>query len=331
MKVLVASSERFAGCIVDTLQRNGHEVVAVVSPLKGIYERQSYGSRFWPYFLRGWDVLPMCRKLGVEFRVLANLKDGALQAFLRNKKPDLLVVFGWPTLIDEKTLASFTYGGLNIHPSLLPKLRGPDPLFHILDQGTQGFGVSFHKLTENLDAGPIHFQAPLVSRDGASYDQLYCRILDGIFQHLPTALNNIQSNPEGKPQTGKATFVKRFHPRKRVLDLTASPESIWRRTRACYSHHSRITASGETLLTFTHFETMPYRDLIYKTAGSIQRVGIFSLEVNIAGRYVRLRGVQVFGLSRWLSPFHLFISCKPGQLLSNAADVTRLAKEQSLL
>lgn len=331
MKVLVASSEKYAGCINESLIRHGHEVVAVASPMKGIYERQGYSARFWAYDLRGWDMLTLCRKRGIEFRVVRDLNDGSLKAFLRNNPADVLVVFGWPFLIPEETLANFPLGGINIHPSVLPKLRGPDPLFHILDKGADGFGVTFHKLTAELDAGPIYHQTPLVSLDGANYDQLYCRILDGIYDHLPKALAQLQTNPEGQPQVGEPSFVQRFRPRYRVLDTSRSAEDVWRRSLACDSHHRRITAAGGNLITFSSCRTMPYRDLVHKEPGSIQRVGVYSLEVNISGRYMTLNGVRVHGKRWWLSPLALLRVCTPGQVLGSAKEVRKLAKSAGLL
>lgn len=60
-------------------------------------------------------------------------------------KPDLLKLF-------EPT------GILNIHPSLLPKYRGPSPIESAIIHGDKDFGVSIMKLTEKMDAGPIYYQ-----------------------------------------------------------------------------------------------------------------------------------------------------------------------------
>lgn len=331
MKVLVATSEKYAGCMIESLLLAGHEVVAVVSPMKGMYARQHFGPRFWIFEMRGWSVLPLCSSKGIEFRVCSRLDDGAFIALVRQKRPDLLLVFGWPALIGDQTLGLFPFGGMNIHPSLLPKLRGPDPLFQILDRGENGFGVSFHRITQELDAGPLFHQAGLISGDGASHDQLYCRVLEGIFEHLPIALTVMEQHPQGRKQLGTPTFVKRFRQRDRILDPGDSADAAWRRSRACYSHHTRLTAVGDLLLTFTRCRTMPYRPLIHKTPGAIQRVGLFSLDINLSGKYVHLGGVRIWAKLGLATPFFLQWKCRPGQLLKSAKEVLQMAKDQGAI
>lgn len=317
--------------MVDALLRSGHEVVAVVSPMKGIYKRQHFGPRFWLNELRGWSMLSLCKRHGIEFRVVTDLQDGALNAYLKRKKPDLLLTFGWPHKLSESTLAMYPLGGMNIHPSLLPKLRGPDPLFHIVDKGAGSFGLSFHRLTAELDAGPLYHQVALRADSAATYDLLYCKILDAIFTYLGLALESLKRDPAGTQQQGTATFVTRFRPSICTLDPAADPKAIIRRTLACYSHHPRITASGQTLLTFRRCKTMPHRELEYEQHASIQQVGITSLDVNFKGRYFSLGGVRVANRNRWLSPYYLTQSCKPGMLLASEEETRVLAKQHGYL
>ena len=180
MKIILASSERFSGCIIEALRTAGHQVEGVVSPARGIYERNMSRSRTWINEMRGWNVLSVCRKHKIDFRVSRHLEDGSISAFLRAAKADLLLLFGWPTLVQPKTLDLFTYGGMNIHPSRLPLLRGGDPIFDAVDLDLDALGVSFHKVVEELDAGNIYHQEDIGFSRLATYDELYQRILDAI-------------------------------------------------------------------------------------------------------------------------------------------------------
>ncbi|MCL2138554.1 MAG: methionyl-tRNA formyltransferase [Treponema sp.] len=70
-------------------------------------------------------------------------------------KPDLLVSFAYGKLFGPKFLALFPLGGINIHPSLLPKYRGATPIpAAILNRDTQT-GISIQQLAEKLDCGNI--------------------------------------------------------------------------------------------------------------------------------------------------------------------------------
>ena len=323
MKILLASSERFAGCVIHCLTRLGHEVSGVVSPAKGIYHRQYRGPRFWYYDLRGWDILDSCRSRNIEFRVSRQLDEGAITAFIKNKKPDLLLLFGWPTMVTPQTLALFPYGGMNIHPSLLPKLRGPDPLFTIVDQGHAGFGISFHKVVAELDAGPIHYQIPLQCKSKDTYDDLYFKLLRGIVANLATALDNLVDKPAGNPQVGEPSSIKSFEKKDRILDPTWPLEDLARRVRACYSHHPCITAFGGKLITFSNIKVLKAQP-IHKQARAVQSRGPFSVVVNLQGRCVRLSGARIPDKPWWWVAPWLYTLCRPGSLLATAAEVHQI-------
>lgn len=63
-------------------------------------------------------------------------------------------------------------GAVNIHPSLLPRLRGPDPLFWTLREGSGVAGVTVHRLTGRFDAGPIYAQEGVEYAPGTTESEL---------------------------------------------------------------------------------------------------------------------------------------------------------------
>jgi methionyl-tRNA formyltransferase len=86
--------------------------------------------------------------------------------------PDLIVVACFPSLIPLAMLNHAQLGGINIHPSLLPRHRGPDPLFWIMRDGGRGCGISVHSLADRYDSGDIFAQQPVPYPDGAREQQL---------------------------------------------------------------------------------------------------------------------------------------------------------------
>ena len=73
-------------------------------------------------------------------------------------QPDLLVSFAYGNIFGPQFLALFPLGGLNIHPSLLPKYRGPTPIpAAIINQETET-GITIQKLAEEMDSGDIVLQ-----------------------------------------------------------------------------------------------------------------------------------------------------------------------------
>jgi len=68
---------------------------------------------------------------------------------------ELLVSWFWPRRLPGGWLARPRHGALGVHPSLLPRHRGPDPYFWAIDSGDTVTGVSAHRLTEQYDAGDV--------------------------------------------------------------------------------------------------------------------------------------------------------------------------------
>lgn len=89
-----------------------------------------------------------------------------IQAF---KNPvGVLVSYG--KIIPTKVIELFSPGIINLHPSLLPRYRGPSPLESAIANQDETTGISIMKLEAKMDAGPVYFQE-VVALNG-SEDQL---------------------------------------------------------------------------------------------------------------------------------------------------------------
>ena len=74
---------------------------------------------------------------------------------------DFLLVACWPYLISDALITSPRKAALNLHPSLLPDFRGPNPIEQQLARGVSRFGVTLHLLNQQFDQGDIIAQAEL--------------------------------------------------------------------------------------------------------------------------------------------------------------------------
>jgi len=80
---------------------------------------------------------------------------------LARTAPDLLVSWYWTRRLPEAWLAGARLGGIGVHPSLLPRHRGPNPFFWTIDSGDPECGVSVHRLTPEYDTGAVLAQIAL--------------------------------------------------------------------------------------------------------------------------------------------------------------------------
>lgn len=82
-------------------------------------------------------------------------KNNQILTLLKSLKPDFMIVVAFGQILNNDLLGIAKYGAINIHGSLLPKYRGASPVEEALLNGDNVTGVTFIKMSERLDAGPI--------------------------------------------------------------------------------------------------------------------------------------------------------------------------------
>jgi len=95
-----------------------------------------------------------------------------LPDLLADPAPDVILVACFPHRLPPEVTRSARLACLNLHPSLLPRYRGPYPLFWQLRAGEAGTGVTLHHLTGRLDAGEVVAQRGVALPDGGSSAEL---------------------------------------------------------------------------------------------------------------------------------------------------------------
>jgi methionyl-tRNA formyltransferase len=93
--------------------------------------------------------------LGRPVEVAANVNAEPFVRSLRAYRPDIVVMASFDQILAAETLAVPTRGWLNIHPSLLPLHRGPEPIYWTIANGDADAGITVHLTVPRIDAGPI--------------------------------------------------------------------------------------------------------------------------------------------------------------------------------
>ena len=94
------------------------------------------------------------------------------RATLAALQPDAICVACYPRRFPASLLSHPRLGCLNVHPSLLPSYRGPEPLFHAFRNGEPSTGVTVHLMDQRLDTGPILLQEAIDLPDGIDGDDV---------------------------------------------------------------------------------------------------------------------------------------------------------------
>jgi phosphoribosylglycinamide formyltransferase 1 len=114
--------------------------------------------------------------------------DAAMQAVLVKHNIDFVCLAGFMRLLTPGFVAQWPQRILNIHPSLLPALKGLDTHKRALDAGAKVHGASVHFVTAELDGGPIVVQTAVAVRKDDDEAALAARVLKQEHRIYPLAL-----------------------------------------------------------------------------------------------------------------------------------------------
>ena len=158
----------------------------------------------------------------------------------------IVIVCAFGVLIPERLLDERFW--LNVHPSLLPRWRGPAPVERAIMAGDHETGVTIHRTTAQLDAGPIAaqelFRIGAEEDAGAVYEragEVAVRLLNGLLAR-PEEIELAPQSEEG------ATYAERIAADDRLLDLSRPARQIVDRVRALSPHiGARAIVDGRPL------------------------------------------------------------------------------------
>jgi methionyl-tRNA formyltransferase len=145
---------------------------------------------------------------------VTSLKNTDEVELLRNSEWDLFIVAAYNIMLPKWVLALPTFCVLNVHPSLLPKLRGPSPIRTAIRNDEQSnVGVSIIKLDEEMDHGPLVAQAnmelPVWPEKGSILDEILFREGGRLLVEVIPAWLNKEITPEEQDHT-QATYSSRI-------------------------------------------------------------------------------------------------------------------------
>jgi methionyl-tRNA formyltransferase len=162
------------------------------------------------------------------------LRDEAAVAQLAALRPDVGVVAAYGEILRKVVLAIPPLGYLNIHPSLLPRHRGPTPVPGAILAGDAETGVTVMKLDARMDAGPVLAQRrvplPPDARAKALTEELFVLGAALLAETLaPYAAGRVELIPQ---DDSRATYTALLQKADGAIDWGAPAERIERMTRA---------------------------------------------------------------------------------------------------
>ncbi|MDR1389366.1 MAG: methionyl-tRNA formyltransferase [Treponema sp.] len=206
------------------------------------------------------DIARAALSLGVPVLKFDTLKTEAREAAAA-LKADLLVSFAYGRIFGPKFLALFPLGGINIHPSLLPKYRGPSPIQEAIFRRDTYTGVSIQRLAAGMDEGDILLQTvvPLDGRETtASLSETAARAGARLLNQFLSALKeNGTAALTGQPQQGEPSYCTLLNRARSCIDWNQSALDIDAQIRACTPWPAAHTAHNGKVINILRAMPVP--------------------------------------------------------------------------
>jgi methionyl-tRNA formyltransferase len=217
-----------------------------------------------------------------------------LKPYISSLRRPIGVLVSYGKILPQEILDAFTPGIINLHPSLLPKLRGPSPIeTSIMNQDTTT-GVSVMLLNSTMDAGPIydHVVIDLTGKETAG--ELY-GLLAKEGSHLLVRLLPliIEGSVAPVPQDSEqATYCKIIKKSDGIIDWKLPAETIEAKIRALHEWPQSRTTLNNVDVIVTRAEVL---ENYHASPGSLTVHNKSDLVVGTARGGIRILGLKPVG------------------------------------
>jgi len=201
------------------------------------------------------------KESGLPF--IVQLKSEKLDSRAREEvaalSPDLLVTFAYGRIFGPRFLALFPLGGINIHPSLLPKYRGASPIPAVILAGEKKTGVCIQLLAAEMDAGDIIAEAPLELSARETTQSLSEKSAITAAHLLRELLRNEDFASRinaARPQEGEPVYCRQIKKEDGLIDWSKNASQIDAQIRAFTPWPLSFTCRGKDTLIILEAEPL---------------------------------------------------------------------------
>ncbi len=156
--------------------------------------------------------------------------------FFENEKPDIIIVAAYGLILPKRLVKMPKFGIINVHASLLPKLRGASPIQTALLTGEEETGVTIMLIEEKMDTGNILSQKAVTIDPDNKYPRLEKKMISTSNELLlPTLKNWINKKIKPRKQNDSvATYSKVINKKSGLTDWGNTAQEIYNQFRAFY-------------------------------------------------------------------------------------------------
>lgn len=220
MKVIFMGTPDFAVPCLEMLIKEGYEIPLVVTQpdrQRGRGHKVSFS-----------PVKECAINNGIEVFQPESLRNNELQPYLDEIKPDVIVVVAYGKLLPEYILSCPPFGCINVHGSLLPKLRGAAPIQWSIINGDKETGITTMLMNEGMDTGDILYRFPVEIEDSDNAGTLFDKLMVIGANALRTTLIKLKDKKAVriKQNEEEATYAPVIKKQDALIDFSKTPLEI---------------------------------------------------------------------------------------------------------
>jgi methionyl-tRNA formyltransferase len=223
-KIIFIGTSQFAVPILEKLVKNDYDISTVITaPDKPVGRKQEI-------------IPPPVKQTALKYKlsVLQPEKISTISDRIFQLKPDLIIVAAYGQIIPKEIIDIPQLGALNLHPSLLPKYRGPSPIQTAILNGDKITGLTIMLMDEKMDRGPILAQKEIPIAPDDNYQTLEEKLAqlaaDYLIEILPQYIKGeIKPKPQDENQASYTKILTRQDGR---INWNKNAQEIERMVRA---------------------------------------------------------------------------------------------------
>lgn len=246
MKLVLMGTNAFVVPIFDAIKSAGHEIMAVFTRAPKPVGRKQVMT---PSPVHVW-----AQDNGL--RVHTNIQE-------YNYSPDMIVVISYGVILRDNVLSSAPC--VNIHPSMLPKYRGPSPIRTAIYNGDTKSAVCLMRVTPELDAGEIYMCREFDIGPDDTNDTIESVVSQIGSEMLIKYLQNPSAYP-AVPQVGEPSFTRKWTGADEIIDWSRGNIAVHNQIRALGAGRTKINGMDVKILS-THLDGDNLKILQLQPAG----------------------------------------------------------------
>lgn len=221
-KVIFMGTPEFAVPILQMLIENTEVILVVTQPDKEVGRKKEKKSS---------PIKELANKNNIETFQPIKIKED--YKYILEKNPDIIITCAYGQIIPNELIETPKYGAINVHASLLPKLRGGAPIHHAIIDGYKKTGITIMYMSSKMDAGDIISQKEITINDkdnvGTLHDKLSKIGTELLKETLPLIFE--QKNERIKQNEEEVTFGYNITREEEKIDFNKTAEQVYNQIR----------------------------------------------------------------------------------------------------